>query len=146
MHETPRESISVLIVEDDAVTRKMLCFAVEAALHPFEVVAGKSPRARALELFSTLHVWDTEHNNGVLIYVLLADHDVEIVADRGIHARVGAAGWEAICHAMEQEFRQGRFEAGILLGLERITTILREQYPSHGQNNPNELPDAPVVV
>lgn len=121
-------------------------FAVEGALPWHDALDGISARDRAVQVFSQLRIWDTEHNNGVLIYVLLADHDVEIVADRGIHARVGATGWEAICHAMEQEFRQGRFEAGILLGLERITTILREQYPSHGQNNPNELPDAPVVV
>lgn len=121
-------------------------FAVEGALAWHDAFDGLSARERALQIFSQLRIWDTEHNNGVLIYLLLADHDVEIVADRGIHTRVGAEGWEAICHAMENEFRQGRFETGVLLGLERITTILQEQYPSRGQNNPNELPDAPIVV
>jgi uncharacterized membrane protein len=121
-------------------------FAVEGALPWRDALEGVSARDRALQLFSELRIWDTEQNNGVLIYLLLADHDVEIVADRGIHAHVGTDGWEAICHAMEHEFRQGHFEAGALLGLERITTILREHYPAHGQNNPNELPDAPIVV
>lgn len=121
-------------------------FAVEGALPWRDAMEGMSARERALQLFSELRIWDTYYNNGVLIYVLLAEHDVEIVADRGIHARVGTEGWEAICHAMEHEFRQGRFEAGVLLGLERITTILREQYPSRGQSNRNELPDEPIVV
>jgi uncharacterized membrane protein len=121
-------------------------FAVEGALPWRDALDGISARDRALQLFSELRIWDTYYNNGVLIYLLLAEHDVEIVADRDIHTRVGQAGWEDICHAMEHEFRQGRFEAGVLLGLERITTILREQYPSRGQNNHNELPDEPIVV
>lgn len=121
-------------------------FAVEGALPWRDALDGISARERALHLFSELRIWDTEYNNGVLIYLLLAEHDVEIVADRGVHIRVGTQSWEAICHAMEHEFRQGRFEAGVLLGLERITTILREQYPSREQSNRNELPDKPIVV
>jgi hypothetical protein len=121
-------------------------FAIEGALPWHDALDGISARERALQIFSQLRIWDTEHNNGVLIYLLLADHDVEIVADRGVHALVGAAGWEAICHAMETEFRAGRFEAGVLLGIARITAILQEHFPAHGRDNPNELPDVPVVV
>jgi hypothetical protein len=121
-------------------------FAVEGALPWHDVLDGLPARDRALQTFSQLRIWDTEHNNGVLIYLLLADHDVEIVADRGVHALVGPEGWEAICHAMEAEFRQGNFEAGVLLGIARITAILQQHFPAHGRDNPNELPDVPVVV
>lgn len=120
-------------------------FAVEAALHPFELLAGKTPRQRAIELFAAMDVWDTEANNGVLIYLLLADHDVEIVADRGIDRKVGKEGWEAICHEMEIAFRQGDFEAGTLKGIRQIGTVLQEYFPAEGANN-NELPDAPLVI
>jgi uncharacterized membrane protein len=145
----PAETMTTIhkaIAESERSHLGEIRFAVEGALPWHDAFDRVSARERALQLFSQLRVWDTEYNNGVLIYLLLADRDVEIVADRGVHARVGTEGWEAICHAMEHEFRQGRFEAGVLLGLERITTILREQYPSRGQNNPNELPDEPIVV
>lgn len=121
-------------------------FAIEGALPWHDALDGVSARERALQTFSQLRIWDTEHNNGVLVYLLLADHDVEIVADRGVHALVGVAGWETICHAMETEFRAGRFEAGVLLGIARITDILQEHFPAHVRDNPNELPDVPVVV
>lgn len=123
-----------------------ICFAVEGALPWREVLQGIPAHRRAVQMFSELHIWDTEHNTGVLIYLLLADRDVEIVADRGIHARVGTEGWEAICREMEEAFRQGHFERGVLLGIERITAILRQHDPAPGRSNPNELPDEPVVV
>jgi hypothetical protein len=122
-----------------------LRFAVEAGLDWHELLHGVTPRQRAIEVFSQLRVWDTEHNSGVLIYLLLADRRVEIVADRGIHARVGDAGWGAICREMEAEFGAGRFEQGVLLGLERISALLRQHFPAL-TDNPDELPDAPVVL
>ena len=87
-------------------------------------------------------------SSGVLIYLLLADRDVEIVADRGIHQHVGAEAWEEICKAMEAEFRHGEFERGVLLGLDRISALLRQHYPAGtdaSSPNENELPDAPIV-
>lgn len=120
-------------------------FAVEAALHPFELLAGKAPRERAIELFAAMNVWDTEDNNGVLVYLLLADHDVEIVADRGIDHKVGKQGWEAICHEMEAAFRKGEFEAGALMGIRQVGKVLQNHYPADGANK-NELPDAPLVL
>lgn len=120
-------------------------FVVEAALHPFDLLRGVTPRQRAIELFARLGIWDTQHNNGVLIYLLLADHDVEIVADRGIDHAVGAPGWQAICLEMEAAFRQGRFENGVIAGIERISDLLRRQFPA-GAVNDNELPDAPLVL
>jgi uncharacterized membrane protein len=120
-------------------------FAVESALDLPPLLHGQSPRERACEVFAQLRVWDTAENNGVLIYLLLADRQVEIVADRGVHARVGAGGWEAICQRMEGELRAGRFEAGVLEGIHAVTEILVREYPASGPNT-NELPDQPVVL
>ena len=96
-------------------------------------------------MFAHLRVWDTEENNGVLIYLLLADRQVEIVADRGVHARAGTAGWEAICRRMEVHFRAGAFEAGVIEGIEAVSEILTREYPATGKST-NELPDQPVVM
>ena len=104
-----------------------------------------SARERALEVFSALKVWDTQHNNGVLIYLLLADRDVEIIADRGIHGRVGAQGWETICRDMERAFSEGRFEQGVLGGIERVSSLLESHFPSTYRGR-NELPDRPIVL
>ncbi|TXT20242.1 MAG: hypothetical protein FD134_2947 [Gallionellaceae bacterium] len=120
-------------------------FAVEAALDLSPLLAGQSARERAIEVFSELRVWDTEHNNGVLIYLLLADRDVEIVADRGIHARLGAETWEAICREMEAAFRNGQFEAGVLAGIHAVGEHLARHFPARGDKS-NEMPDRPVVL
>jgi uncharacterized membrane protein len=118
---------------------------VEGALDGAPLFRNQPARQRALDVFSHLRIWDTAHNNGVLIYLLLADRDVEIVADRGIHAKVGAAVWENICAAMEAEFRQGRFESGVVNGIGAISQQLAQHFPKEGAG-PNELPDAPVVI
>ncbi len=102
-------------------------------------------RERALDIFSQLRIWDTAHNNGVLIYLLLADRNVEIVADRGIDAKVGAAGWEKICTDMETDFKAGNFERGVIKGIEAVSRQLAAHFPAHGVGR-NELPDAPVVI
>lgn len=122
-----------------------LRFVVEAGLEPLEILFGKTPKKRAIELFGRLNIWDTEHNNGVLIYLLLADRDVEIVADRGIHQFVGDAGWETICHAMELRFRAGEFEAGVLEGITAIGQLLSQHFPPQGEQR-NEIPNKPVVI
>ncbi|CAN7496253.1 TPM domain-containing protein [Trinickia sp. LjRoot230] len=120
-------------------------FAVEGALHSGALLSGKSARERAIEVFSELRVWDTEHNNGVLIYLLLADRDVEIVADRGIHARVGADEWEVICREMEAEFRRGQYESGAVSGIRRVTALLARHFPAP-QPERDELPTSPSVL
>ncbi len=120
-------------------------FAVEGALHIGALLKGMSARERAIDVFSELRVWDTEHNNGVLIYLLLADHDVEIVADRGVHAKVHAAEWETICRNMEADFRLGRYEAGILRGIEQVSELLKRHFPAQ-QEKRGELPSKPTVL
>lgn len=129
----------------EATHAGQIVFAVEGALDGVPLFRNQPARARALDIFAHLQIWDTVHNNGVLIYLLLADRDVEIVADRGIHAKVGAAVWENICAAMEAEFRQGRFESGVVNGIGAISRQLAQHFPKEGAG-PNELPDAPVVI
>jgi len=120
-------------------------FAVEAALPLQRVWKHLPPRERALEVFGLLRIWDTEANDGVLLYVLLADRDVEIVADRGIHRHVGDAAWKAISHRMERTFREGGRMEAILRGIEDISALL-EQHSPHRAGARNELPDRPVVL
>jgi uncharacterized membrane protein len=120
-------------------------FAVETALDLAPLIRNQSSRSRAIDVFSLLRVWDTEHNNGVLIYLLLADRDVEIVADRGISRLVTPVEWERICREMEQAFREGRFEEGVLAGVRAVSAHLVRHYPGGGKSL-NELPDQPVVL
>ena len=122
-----------------------LRFAVEGGLGTEALWRGQSPRGRAIELFAQLRVWDTEHNSGVLIYVQLVDHSIEIVADRGINARVAQTSWDGICRRVEQAFGEGRFEQGALTAIEEVTALLARHFPPAG-SNPNELPDQPVVL
>jgi uncharacterized membrane protein len=120
-------------------------FVVEGALDGKPLFRDQPARERALDIFSHLRIWDTAHNNGVLIYLLLADRDVEIVADRGIDAKVGAAGWESICKAMETDFKAENFAGGVIRGIEAVSRQLAAHFPKHGAGR-NELPDAPVVM
>jgi uncharacterized membrane protein len=120
-------------------------FVVEGALDGAPLFKDQSARARALDVFSLLRIWDTAHNNGVLIYLLLADRKVEIVADRGIDARVGAAGWQKICATMEADFKAGHFEAGVIKGIDAVSRQLAAHFPRR-RAGPNELPDKPVVI
>lgn len=119
--------------------------AVEASLDLPTLLRRTTARQRAIEVFSRLRVWDTEENNGVLLYVLLADHDVEIVADRGIARQVAQAEWEAICQEMEVLFRADRQEEALLTGARRIGAILAAAYPA-GEKRSNQLPDRPAIV
>jgi uncharacterized membrane protein len=120
-------------------------FVVEGALDGAPLFRDQPARERALDQFAHLRIWDTAHNNGVLIYLLLADRDVEIVADRGIDAKVGTDGWETICRAMETDFKAGNFERGVINGIEAVSRELAKYFPPDGHPR-NELPDKPVVI
>lgn len=121
-------------------------FVIEAALHAGAVFAGVTPRQRAIEVFAQQRVWDTEHNNGVLIYLLLADRAVEIVADRYVaRGRVPQSEWDTACHALQQHFREGNFEAGAVAGVRAVAAILA-RYPPGPRDVGNELPDAPLLL
>ena len=137
------QAIERAVRDSERTHRGQICFAIEGALDLGPLLRGRTARQRAIEVFSRLRVWDTDHNNGVLIYLLLADHDIEIVADRGIHAHVGAEGWEKICRQIETAFRDGRFEEGIVTGIRAVGELLARHYPGTGSN---EIPDKPVVL
>lgn len=139
------QRIEGAIAEVERTHAGQIRFAVEGALDFMPLLAGQTARQRAIEVFSQLRVWDTEHNNGVLIYLLLADRDVEIVADRGVHAKLGQEVWETVCREMEARFRQGDFEQGVLAGIRSVGAHLARCYPQAG-NKINELPDRPVVI
>jgi uncharacterized membrane protein len=124
-------------------------FAVETALTPQHILNGVVSRARALEVFGLLRVWDTEQNNGVLIYVQMADRNVEIVADRGFRDRVSQAEWEAVCRLMEEHFRAGRFKVGSIAGIDAIGNLLARHFPPGPQSpgqSANQLPDRPILL
>ena len=121
--------------------------AIEASLEPAEVLAGKTPRQRALEAFAALGVWDTDANNGILIYVLLADRDVEIVADRGFNGCVSADEWTAVCHTMEEKFRAGQYERGAVDGVLEAGKLLARHFPPlPGGRDEDELPNRPALL
>jgi uncharacterized membrane protein len=120
-------------------------FVVEGALHTLPLLKRQTPRERAIEVFSQLRIWDTEHNNGVLIYLLLADRAVEILADRGIAARVTADDWVVTCRDMQLAFALAHYESGVVEGIRAVTRHLVLHFPRLAPGG-NELPDRPVVL
>jgi uncharacterized membrane protein len=138
-------AIEQAIKAGEATHSGQIRFVVEGALDGAPLFRDQPARERALDIFAQLRIWDTAHNNGVLIYLLLADRQVEIIADRGIDAKVGAAGWARICADMEIDFKAGNFESGVIRGIEAVSRQLAIYFPKHG-DGVNELPDAPVVI
>ena len=120
-------------------------FAVEGALHSASLFRGQTARERAIEVFAQLHVWDTEYNSGVLIYLLLADRAVEIIADRGIHEMVGMHGWKTICRRMEAAMAQAKYKDGVISGIGAVARHLAECFPVNSEPV-NELPNQPVML
>jgi uncharacterized membrane protein len=118
-------------------------FAIEASLPALDVMRKVMPRDRALQVFSDLRVWDTEANNGVLIYVLWADRDVEIVADRGYNGRVSAREWSEVCHRMEQLFGNGDTRRAATEGIRAVGALIGQHFPAVDRD---ELPNRPVVL
>lgn len=136
-------SIEAAIGAAEARSSGEIRFVVETALEMGEAWAGLTPRERALHVFSALHLWNTEGRNGVLIYVLMADHDVEIVADRGAAALIPQEDWEGVCRGVEAQFREGKFAAGALASVEAVGRLLERHFPG---NRRDELPNQPVLL
>jgi uncharacterized membrane protein YgcG len=139
------DAIEQAISAGEATHSGQVRFVVEGALDGMPLFHDQSARERALDIFAQLRIWDTAHNNGVLIYLLLADRKVEIIADRGIETHVGASGWEKICRDMEAEFKAGNFKAGVIKGIEAVSRQLAAHFPPDAHPR-NELPDKPVVI
>jgi uncharacterized membrane protein len=138
-------AIEAAITASERVHQGELRFVAEASLPLGGLLRGETTRERAIELFARLGVWDTEHNSGALIYVRLIDRRDEIVADRGIHARVDETFWRLVCRRMETAFAQGRFEEGTMLALNDITTVLAGHFPATG-DNPDELSNTSLLL
>ena len=120
---------------------------IEASLPMSYLQRDATARERAVAMFGKLRVWDTEHNNGVLIYLLLAEQRIEIVADRGLNRHVGAATWQDIADAMGAAFQRGQFEAGLNHAIDAVDALLVRLFAiDDAQLNPNELPDRPLVL
>ena len=139
------DAMQARVAQAEKAHRGEIRFVVEGELTTAQLWRGQSSRERAREVFAHLGVWNTHENNGVLIYVLLADRRVEILADRGIAARVADGEWAAICSMMESHFREARFEAGALAGIDATSTLLAKHFPAQGAR-PNELEDRPALI
>ena len=138
------QRIAAAVAEGEARHTGEVCFAVESALPLRAVFAGVSPRAEAEAAFARLRVWDTAANNGVLVYLLLADHRIEIVADRGLAGRVSADQWRGVCQAMEERMRAGDAEGAAVQGVAAASALLAAHFPRMpGDAAANELPDLP---
>lgn len=139
------DRIEQCVVDGERRHGAELRIAIEAALPPGRAWSGFPPRERALEVFSALRVWDTEGDNGVLLYVLLADHAVEIVADRAAVRAIPQAAWSEVAQALAQAYRNGRFLEGTVAAVEQLDALLAEAFPP-GERNPDELPNRPVML
>jgi uncharacterized membrane protein len=137
------DHIDAAVEESEQLHRGELCFVIEGDLELPALLRDVSPRERAAEVFAQMRVWDTEENSGVLVYVQLIDHCIEIVADRGISAKVAQSEWDAICAAMQSAFCAGIYEEGALEAIQSISALLSRHFPP-GDDNPDELPNRPV--
>jgi uncharacterized membrane protein len=140
------DEMTAAIAAGESSHKGEIRFAVESRLAPLAVLDGLEARNRAQQVFAQLRVWDTEHNSGVLFYVLLAEHRIEIVADRGIAARVSAAEWDAICAHMRQRYARGQWRDGSLDGIAAAHALLHRHFPGNDKASPDELPDRPVLL
>lgn len=140
-----QEAIRAAIHDGEQCHRGEIRFVVEGDWPLPDLLSGKSVRERALELFGLAQVWDTDDNTGILVYVLLCEHKVEILADRGINRALGPQVWYELCDAMTRAFAAGRFEQGSIDLIRQMHVLLATHFPSDGRN-PNELPDLPIIL
>jgi uncharacterized membrane protein len=139
-------AIEEAIEASEKTHRAEIRVAIEVALDVRALFRVRTARERALEVFSELGVWNTRERNGVLIYVLLAERDVEIVADSGFDGRVEESDWLRVCTLIEREFASRRWRDGVLRGIEAVSVLLAREFPGAGPNNPNEQRNRPTVL
>lgn len=145
--EDSLQRITAAVAEGEGRHRGEICFAVEPALPARQVLRGMQARDRAHEVFSRMRVWDTQANNGVLVYLLLADHRIEIVADRGLAGLVSEEQWRGVCLLMEERLRAGEPETAAIGGVAAVSGLIAEHFPRvAGDPDRNELPDLPQVL
>ena len=141
------QRITHAIADSESRHRGEICFAVEAALPFRAVMASLDARQRALDVFGQLRVWNTHANNGVLIYLLLADHRLEIVADRGLDDLVSAEQWRGVCQLIEEGLKAGEPDTAVLRGIAAVSALLSEHFPrTDGAQDEDELPNQPHML
>ncbi len=140
------DEMTTAIAAGERTHRGEVRFAIESRLTPWSVLEGLDAPTRARQVFAQLRVWDTEHNSGVLFYVLMAEHRIEIVADRGVAARVTTVEWDAVCAGMRECYAREQWREGSLAGIAAAHALLARHFPSDGTDNPDELPDRPVLL
>jgi uncharacterized membrane protein len=149
-HLFPEDSlqrIAEAIAAGELRHRGEIMFAVESELPAAMVLRGVQARQRAEAAFARLRTWDTEANNGVLIYLLLADHRLEIVADRGLNGLVSAEQWRGVCLLMEERLRAGEPEQAVLRGIAAVSDLLAGHFPQiDGNPDQDELPNLPLIL
>ncbi|WP_019141707.1 TPM domain-containing protein [Noviherbaspirillum massiliense] len=139
------KAIEAAIAEGETRHRAEVRLIIEAALNAQAVLGGMTARERARELFAHYRIWDTEENCGVLVYINLADHQVEIVADRGVGRAIAANDWQGICRMMTAGFARGDFHHSVLSALGHLHDLLAAHFPDDGSSR-NQLPDRPVIL
>jgi hypothetical protein len=139
------KAIQTAIAQGEAQHRAEVRLIVEPSLTLWDVIGGLHTRERARELFSHYRIWDTEENCGILIYINLADHKVEIIADRTATRAIPSSDWQSVCHTMTQGFARGDFHDSAIQALAQLSTLLKTSLPATGAN-PNELSNRPIVL
>jgi uncharacterized membrane protein len=139
------KAITEAITAGEQTHRGEVRLIVEKALPLGLVWDGVSDRQRAIALFAQHGIWDTEEHCGVLVYVNLADHKVEIVADRGIDRKIDAATWQQVCATLTAGYARGEFHDSTLAAIGQVNELLRQHFPANG-SRPNELPDEPIML
>lgn len=140
------QRLEAQVKDAERLHRGEIRICVEAGLPLSYLWRHATPRERAITMFGKLRVWDTEHNSGVLIYLLLAEHAIEIVADRGLNRHVSDAQWRELLQGMAAEFKAGRFEQGLAATVDAVSALLNRHFAVEpGALNPNELPNRPYL-
>jgi uncharacterized membrane protein len=139
------KSIQATIAKGEDLHRAEVRLVIEPSLSLADALDGMSSRQRARELFSNYRIWDTEENCGILVYINLADHKVEIIADRGIGRLISAAQWQAVCQTMTRDFARGAYQDSVIAALEQLNEMLHAQFPADGPR-PNQLSNKPIIL
>ena len=148
-HRFPKtllDEMTRAIADGEREHRGEICFAIESRLAPLAVLEGQDAYRRAHQVFAQLHVWDTEQNSGVLFYVLMAEHRIVIIADRGLAAAVTQVEWDGIRDRMRACFARGAWREGCLEGIDEAHALLKRHFPGNDKAQPDELPDRPVLL
>lgn len=142
------KAIQSAIAEGETQHRAEVRLIVEPALDLYAAATGMTSRQRARELFTLYGIWDTEENCGVLIYINLADHQVEIIADRGITRDVPKEVWHTVCRTMTDGFAQQMYHDSAIAGLKQLNALLREHFPERTEEveQQNQLPNRPILL